>query len=270
MARLHHISALAYVFFLVATIGIAVRPVEAQKISPVPCLDPLGCPDLIVDGGPAGLGQWVIVKETYSATDCAVVEGTTQPGDRRLLRFTYTTPNLGPGDLIIGNPADHPEWFEFAICHDHLHFLEYADYRLWTTKGYEEWQALRADNPGALSADLLRKVRNLDQKMVAGAKLGFCVIDIIPATSSPDYVGPPPGPGKYFSCGSNQGISVGWADSYFFVDLDGQWFDITDVSPGDYMMEAEVNPERLFTEASYSNNAAAVEVTIPDRTGKTS
>ena len=266
---MHHISALAYVFFLVATIGIAVRPAEAQKISPVPCLDPLGCPDLVVDGGPAGLGQWVIVDETYSSTDCAVVEGTTQAGDRRLIRFTYTTPNLGPGDLIIGAPADHPEWFEFGTCHGHAHFREYADYRLWTTRGFEEWQALRVNHPDGLSSDLLKRVRNLDQKMVAGAKLGFCVIDIIPATSAPAYVGPPPGPGKYFSCSSNQGISVGWADSYFFVQLDGQWIDITGVDAGNYVLEAEVNPERLFTEVRYSNNAAAVAVTVPNRTGKT-
>lgn len=211
----------------------------------------------------------MLVEETYSASDCAVVEGTTQPGERRLLRFTYTTPNLGPGDLIIGAPADHPEWFEFGICHDHMHFREYADYRLWTTRGYEEWQALRANNPDALSTDLLKRIRNLDEKMVAGAKLGFCVIDIIPATSSPDYSGPPPGPAKYFSCRSNQGISVGWADSYFFVQLDGQWIDVTGVDAGNYVLEAEVNPERLFTEVSYSNNAAAVEVSIPNRTGKT-
>ena len=256
-------------FLLLATVGIAASPAQAAKISPVPCSDPRGCPDLIVDGGPAGLGQWVIVEETYSASDCAVLEGTTQAGERRLLRFTYTTPNLGPGDLIIGDPDDHPEWFESGICHGHMHFREYADYRLWTTSGYEEWHALRANNPDALPADLLKRIHNIDEKMVAGAKLGFCVIDIIPATSSPDYFGPPPGPGTYFSCSSNQGITVGWADSYFFAQLDGQWIDVTGVDAGNYVLEAEVNPERLFTEASYSNNAAAIEVTVPDRTGKT-
>lgn len=266
---MHHISALAYVCFVLVTIGIAVPPAEARRISPVPCLDPLGCPDLIVDGGPAGLGQWVVVDETFSASDCAVLEGTTQQGDRRLIRFTYTTPNLGPGDLIIGAPSDHPEWFEFGTCHGHAHFRQYADYRLWTTQGFEEWQVLRGNNPDALPADLLKRIRNLDEKMVSGAKLGFCVIDIIPATSVPAYTGPPPGPGKYFSCGRNQGISVGWADSYFFVQLDGQWIDITGIVPGDYVVEAEVNPERLFMETSYSNNAAAVGITIPDRTGKT-
>jgi hypothetical protein len=237
------------------------------EITPVPCTDPRGCPNLVVDSGGAGLRQHVVVEETYAATDCAVVEGMTQAGTRRLLRFTYMTPNLGPGDLIIGSPLDHPEWFEEFVCHGHLHFKEYADYRLWTPSGYDAWQALRASNPDALPRDLLDKNARIARQMVAGAKLGFCVIDIIPATSSPDYFGPPPGPSKYPHC-LNQGISVGWADSYFFNQLDGQWIDVTDVAPGDYILEAEVNPERLFTETSYRDNASAVPVVVPKHPGK--
>lgn len=145
---------------------------------------------------------------------------------------------------------------------------EYADYRLWTPSGYQAWQALRARNPDALPRDLLQKNAKIASQMVEGAKLGFCVIDIIPATSSPDYVGPAPGPAKYSSCRSNQGISVGWADSYFFTQLDGQWIDVTDVAPGDYILEAEVNPERLFTETSYRDNASAVPVVVPTHPGK--
>jgi hypothetical protein len=238
------------------------------EITPVPCTDPAGCPNLVVDSGGAGLRQHVVVEETYSETDCAVVEGSTEAGTRRLLRFTYTTPNLGPGDLIVGAPADHLEWFEFHPCHGHFHFREYADYRLWTPEGYEAWQALRAQNPDALSRDLLKKNRAIASQMVVGEKQGFCVIDVIPATSSPDYVGPAPGPGTYFSCRSNQGISVGWADSYFFAQLDGQWIDVTDVAPGEYVLEAEVNPERLFVETNYRDNASAVPVTVSDHPGK--
>jgi hypothetical protein len=234
----------------------------------VPCADPAGCPNLVVDSGGAGLRQHVVVEETYDETDCAVVEGSTEAGTRRLLRFTYTTPNLGPGDLIVGAPADHLEWFEFHPCHGHYHFREYADYRLWTPAGYQAWQALRAENPDALSRDLLKQNPAVAREIVVGEKQGFCVIDVIPATSSPDYEGPPPGPGKYFSCRSNQGISVGWADSYFFTQLDGQWIDVTDVAGGDYILEAEVNPERLFTEANYRDNSSAVPVRVSGHPGK--
>ena len=258
------------VFVAVLTVLVVSGPDSATqtKIAQVPCSDPAGCPNLVVDSGGAGLGQHVVVEETYSETDCAVVEGSTEAGTRRLLRFTYTTPNLGPGDLIVGAPADHPEWFEFHPCHGHSHFRAYADYRLWTPEGYKAWQALRAENPDALARDLLKKNRALASQMLVSEKQGFCVIDVIPATSSPDYLGPAPGPGKYFSCQSNQGISVGWADSYFFSQLDGQWIDVTDVAPGEYVLEAEVNPERLFAEANYRDNASAVRVTVAGHPGK--
>jgi len=231
--------------------ALAVSGLASAAGAQVPCTDPAGCPNLVVDSGGAGLRQHVVVEETYEA-----------------LRFTYTTPNLGPGDLIVGAPADHPDWFEFHPCHGHFHFREYADYRLWTPAGYQAWQALRAANPDALSGDLLEQNPSVARQMVVGEKQGFCVIDVIPATSSPDYEGPPPGPGKYFSCRSNQGISVGWADSYFFAQLDGQWIDVTDVARGDYILEAEVNPERLFAEANYGDNASAVPVRISGHPGK--
>lgn len=234
-----------------------------QTISPVPCSDARGCPDLFVFPGGYGLNQWVIVDRTFSSTDCAVVEGATQDGDRRLLLFSSVTPNLGPGDLIIGAPADHPEWFSPSICHRHMHFRDYADYRLWTPSGYQAWQALRQQFPDALPGDLLVAYPKIARQMVAGAKLGFCVIDIIPGV--PGLA--PPGPPKYLSCSTNQGISVGWADEYFLL-LDEQWIDITDVAPGDYVLEDEVNPERLFIEVNYSNNASAIRVTIPGRPGK--
>ena len=71
-----------------------------------------------------------------------------------------------------------------------------------------------------------------------------------------------PGPPKYTDCNANQGISVGWADVYGF-GLDGQWIDITGLAAGDYVLEAEVNPEQLFEEVDYTNNSAAISVTIP-------
>jgi hypothetical protein len=268
MRRTFFALVVGVVMLTIASGASAGKPAPPTTVQAVPCTDPRGCPNLRVDGGGAGLGQHVVVEETYAATDCAVVEGSTETGTRRLLRFTYTTPNLGPGDLIVGAPADHPEWFEFHPCHGHHHFKEYADYRLWTPAGYAAWQALRAANPGALPGDLLARNPAVAEQMVVGEKQGFCDSDVIPATSSPDYEGPPPGPNNYSSCRSNQGISVGWADSYFFVALDGQWMDVTDVAPGDYVLEAEVNPERFFVETNYRDNASAVPVVVPRHPGK--
>lgn len=227
----------------------------ADAVDPVPCSDARGCPDLVVD--PSPLARYSIKTETFAQDSCAVVEGSVAaPGARRLLKFTSTYPNIGLGDLIIGSPADHPEWFELAACHQHYHFREYADYRLWTPAGYDDWQSLRAANPGAHAADLLAANPNVAAQMVASHKQGFCVIDVerVPGIAGPKRP-------VYTSCASNQGISRGWADSYS-SRLDGQWIDITGMPAGNYFLEVEVNAEHLFTETNYANNSSAVPVKL--------
>ena len=156
-------------------------------------------------------------KRTFSSTDCAVVEGEVGAGQRRLLRFTAGFPNVGPGDLIIGNPFDHPELYDFTTCHGHPHFKEYADYRLWTTQGYSDWRALRDGNPDAVPSEILGARPDLAAQMMAGRKEGFCAIDFTPYSSTA-------GPAKYTSCSTNQGISAGWEDVYS-LRLDGQWIE---------------------------------------------
>ena len=237
--------------------------VSAGNVKPlVPCTDSRGCPDLLVES--SRLTQWHVEQRTFTSTDCAVVEGETQTGERFLLRFTSNTPNQGAGDLIIGNPSDHPEWFDFETCHGHPHFKEYADYRLWTLQGYAVWTELRKSNPKSLASDLLRKHSDVAAQMVAGRKQGFCVIDVSPATLSGLFTG---GPATYTDCLTNQGISVGWADEYHFT-LDGQWIDVTDIPAGSYILEDEVNAERFFEETNYANNASAVLIQVPDRPGR--
>lgn len=233
-----------------------------STVEVVPCSDPRGCPDLIVDADMLK-NQWHIKSQTFSETDCAVIEGATQPGKRLLLLFTSMTPNIGPGDLIVGAPSDRPEWFSFNTCHGHPHFNEYADYRLWTTQGYAKWIVLRAANPGVLARDLLKKNPDLTKELVIGRKQGFCIADVIP------YFSPPP-PIKYVwpdACRSNQGVSAGWADEYIFT-LDAQWIDITGLAAGRYVLEVEVNAEHFFKEENYGNNFSAVDIEVPDKPGR--
>ena len=213
----------------------------------VPCVDPRGCPDLVTD--PETMSPQVQVKN-IKPSDCQVVEGSTQPGTRRLLRFTFTTPNVGNGDLIVGRPEDHPEWFEYSPCHGHYHFREYADYRLWTPAQHQAYDALRVADPQLTAAEVL--AANPQLTPVKGEKAGFCIIDVIPY----ELVSVP----KYLSC-AFQGISAGWADEYD-ASLDGQFVDVTDVTSGTYVLEAEVNSERFYEESDYANNRAYATVTI--------
>src|SRR2546423_9168833 len=89
-----------------------------------------GLPDLIVSDN---LGsQWVVRDEQLDATLCSVEEGGVTPGLRKIVRFTVTTPNIGTGDLVVGDPNVHVALddglFEFASCHNHYHFKHYALY----------------------------------------------------------------------------------------------------------------------------------------------
>jgi hypothetical protein len=170
-----------------------------------------------------------IHTENFRSDDCAIEEGCVDgPGTRRLLRFDTVTPNLGPGDVFVGDPSGNSE-FVFSQCHAHFHFEEYADYRLLDMQG-----------------NLVRK----------GHKQAFCLIDLfrIPGGSGPARP-------QFADCGF-QGISAGWADIYNRA-LDCQWVDITGVPEGRYKLEVVVNPARVIEEGNYSNNAATAEVFIP-------
>jgi hypothetical protein len=232
---------------------------NATAPPPVPCSDPRGCPDLLVDTtkmANAGFATIVLSGETFSATNCNVVEGSSQEGVRRLIRFDFTTPNLGDGDLIIGDPTLHPEWFQWGLCHNHWHFREYAAYRLWTVAGYVQWQAARAEDPNATADQALAAHPALRSAFVAGHKQGFCAKDVDWYLLVPSH---------FPSC-ATQGITAGWADRYSGA-LDGQFVDVTGVAPGPYVLEAEVNPQHFYIEKSYSNNAGAVVLVLPPPVG---
>jgi len=234
------------ILLAIPALGIAVQTSTADHTPQVPCLVIL-CPDLSVDGSRFGPR---IETRTFTASSCDVSEGSTVAGTRTLLRFRYTTPNLGNADLIVGNPSLNPLWFEFGACHSHYHFKEYADYRLWEPADHAAWEALRVANPGVQAHVLLEAHPELQP--IVGEKRGFCVIDIIRYTQ-----GAAP---RWLSC-DMQGITVGWADEYHW-SLSGQYVDITNVPGGTYVLEAEVNAEQFFMESNYDNNRAFVTVTI--------
>lgn len=224
----------------------------------VPCSDRRGCPDLVAD---TRFMNPFISQETWTSDQCAVVEGQVDAGDRRLLRFTTVTPNLGPGDVIIGKPSNFPELFETPTCHGHPHVKGYAAYRLWTVRGYQDWLALRQNNPTVCSIQLLADNPRISREMVAGRKQGFCLVDVQPSDFGP-CLGAKKTMASHRSCFNDMGISVCWADGYGYF-LDGQWIDVTGLRGGDYMLEHEANPSRVVQETDYLNNTAAIPVTIP-------
>ncbi len=232
-------------------------------------------PDLIVDQKRL-LQNWVVRVEDLPANFCSVQEGNVLPGERTLLRFTVSTPNIGTADVNLGDPNAHiaanDGLYEYASCHRHFHFRHYALYELIDPATGAVWRA---------------------------AKRGFCMIDIEKYQA---YPGPANNARNYLSCGApatttepaiagNQGISMGWADTYVW-QLGGQYFVLDGgdgqlpVPPGTYIIRITVNPpftaERneacpnkdslgfchQLPELDYGNNVSQIQIDIPDHPGK--
>jgi hypothetical protein len=186
------------------------------------------CPlaDLTVDVGQLQSSAEIIVK-TFAADACEIFEGCiAAPGQRTLLHFDLKTPNVGDGNLHLGDPTGNP-LFQFSQCHGHYHFNGYANYHLLNDSG---------------------------QEIGSGHKQAFCLLDLtqVDPNASPDAI---------YSCGY-QGIQAGWADVYN-RNLPCQWVDVTDVPAGTYTLQVEVNRDHQLAESNYANNVAAVTVTIP-------
>jgi len=232
-------------------------------------------PDLIVDQKRL-LQNWVVRDEKLPASFCSVEEGGITPGEHTLLRFTVSTPNIGTADVNLGDPNVHFEandgLYEYATCHRHFHFRHYTLYELIDPASGYVWRA---------------------------AKRGFCMIDIEKYQA---YPGPSNNDRNYLSCGApatatepkipgNQGISVGWADTYVWK-LGGQYFVLdggdgqAPVPPGDYIIRITVNPPFVaqggepcpnvdtngfchqLPELNYNNNVSEIQLTIPPHPGK--
>lgn len=190
-------------------------------------------PDLLVRGDV--LSNSLQLDLNYNATDPCLIneECVTGLGQRQLLRFTTQIQNIGEVDYHIGSPAQFPTQFVYDACHNHNHYVGYAEYLLYDALG------------------------NL---LPAAFKNGFCVLDLECSGG---------GTAKY-GCG-NQGISAGCGDIYG-SGLQCQWIDLTNVPDGPYTFIVRVNwdqsPDGMGRiETDYVNNWAQVCILVDRSNG---
>lgn len=130
--------------------------------------------------------------------------------------------------------------FDFHPQHHHWHLDDFARYQLyrWTAGG----------GRGAL-------VGTTD-------KVSFCIIDSY--RSHPGLAGSPAA--KFFSTCSrdgDQGLSVGWADTYG-AHLDGQHITITGLADGTYCLVSTADPGDILVESDESNNQTGIQVVLSE------
>lgn len=156
---------------------------------------------------------------------CAVEEGCLRGlGTRYIIGFSTHIKNVGDADYFIGEPPvdinEPSTQFVYDPCHQHWHYLGYADYLLFNSEGL---------------------------RIPIGSKTGFCVLDLECADG---------GFAKY-DC-VNMGISAHCGDIYG-IGLPCQWIDITGIPADDYTMVIRVNwdqtPDKIGrVETRYDNN----------------
>src|SRR6266849_412806 len=235
-------------------------PVRAQQTA---CATQVGPhkPDLIVDQALLR-SQIFLTEENFGGSTCTVRENcVTSPGKHQLVRFNASVANIGKTALVIGNPASCGNLFIFDECHQHFHFRNFADYRMWTVSAYQTWVASRdltqPTNVG-MNATLLDMAKQNGQLLVT-RKQGFCMTDDAPFLSNAV-------PAVYQNCDNNQGLSVGWEDQYP-PQIPCQFLQIDDLAEGDYFLEVHSNPDQLLPESDYTNNTATVKVHFTPKHG---
>jgi hypothetical protein len=154
------------------------------------------------------------------------VSGATQEVYQRLYNTDGTT-----RDRLAGSFVYHPQ-------HGHVHFEGFAIYNL---------RRIEANN-------------GIGSIIAAGQKTSFCLVNIDnywPTLTASALVRNGRGGS---SCGTIQGISVGYADIYG-SQLADQWIDVTGVPSGTYWLEVIADPDNRILEMDETNNTVRIQVT---------
>ena len=189
--------------------------------------------------------------------------------DRRLLRFSTVSVNVGPGRFRmfgvdpVDRVADHGDILSVVqmIKHEDGTWSERdtTAHMSWSGDGHDHWHILDFQKFRLVS---------LDGEVLGNvAKIGFCSFDSYPYTS--------PRPAFFTSdrdiCQTSKagkvlmGESRGWGDIYRW-SIAFQWIDITDVPDGRYKVRVVVDPPfatgGFFREADDSNNRSWTKIRI--------
>jgi hypothetical protein len=179
-----------------------------------------------------------------------------QHDGRLLLVFGSAVDNVGPGPLVVEGRRVGGVMRASQVIGDKryalrmpLRYVRSATHQHWHLLAFERYELRR-------SGTLVGRDH----------KTGFCLNDAYETRAlnrEPQWKG---------DCGRRrpgartvrEGISPGFGDDYV-PEKEGQSIDVTDLSPGRYVLVHRSNPDHALRERSYANNAASVRIKLSGR-----
>jgi hypothetical protein len=216
---------------------------------------------------PGGSTAVALLPDLAQRPPTALIVTATGDGKRFRLGFLSSFTNVGRGPLEIVGSRDSRA--EPTMRADQLVRLDGGGWRTRRGVGqlryvkaetHEHWHLLPFDRYELWPADGSRPVR--------AYKSGFCLSDQFRAGAA----GVPGAdrPAQFIhECGRRlpellflrEGLSAGWGD-YYVPTLEGQFFDVTALPAGDYVLVNTLNAGRLLLESDFANNSASVRVRL--------
>ena len=183
-----------------------------------------------------------------------------------LLHFGQATPNigLGPMDLVGGPDLGNGSQIVFQRIYQDTALTSYIDIEAGTFTSHPEHGHIHFDDYARYSLRQALPDTNGDGTLEVGAmvaggqKTSFCLVDVEAYDLTLPNASPTASP---YGCGTVQRISVGWMDVYEPY-TPGQQIDITGVAPGQYWLEAVVDPDNHLRESNENNNVGRTLVSL--------
>jgi hypothetical protein len=180
---------------------------------------------------------------------------------RKLLRFSNSIANLGPGTLELWGDFDGRS--DTVAVSQRLYFSDgesvelrvgnfyyHDDHNHWHWDGFSLYEVYSVSADGTL----------IDNLYTSG-KVGYCVRDDREVSGLWDEEifgkpAPEAGDRTYFSCNwRKQGISPGWSDVYLY-NTPGQFVELTGLDDGLYALRSVSDPYHRIFEIDKANNEA--------------
>jgi Lysyl oxidase len=196
---------------------------------------------------------------------------------KKLLRLTNALANRGRGPLEIypsskshdcdgdGNPSNDRDAFQriFLDVNGDNVFSRVTDTSSLHRKfGCDRYHArARRWDIFDLARYTLLKLHS-GRRVAQRRKVAFCTVDL--SHPYPNLPGSPHA--GYYPQGncaetSTLGVSVGWADEYYY-SLEGQQLNVTGLKPGKYCLVSKGDPDNLLRESSDTNNIRKTRIRL--------